>query len=38
VVRENGRQNDMEAEQKPPTDGKSYEVASLDLSGVQEDR
>jgi beta-glucosidase len=37
VVGENQGQNDVDEEQDPPTDGESHDVASLDLTGVQED-
>ena len=37
VVGENQGQNDVDEEKDPPTDGESHDVASLDLSGVQED-
>jgi beta-glucosidase len=37
VVGENQGQNDVEEEKDPPTDGEGHDVASLDLSGVQED-
>ena len=37
VVGENQGQNGVGDERDPPTDGEGYDVASLDLSGVQED-
>jgi beta-glucosidase len=37
VVGENQGQNEVDEEQDPPTDGESHDVASLDLTGVQED-
>jgi beta-glucosidase len=37
VVGENQGQNGVEEEKDPPTDGEGHDVASLDLSGVQED-
>lgn len=37
VVGENQGQNGVGEDQDPPTDGESHDVASLDLSGVQED-
>jgi beta-glucosidase len=37
VVGENQGQNDTDEAQDPPTDGESHDVASLDLTGVQED-
>jgi len=37
VVGENQGQNDVEEKQDPPTDGEGHDVASLDLTGVQED-
>src|SRR5579864_3340736 len=37
VVGENQGQNDVDEEKDPPTDGEGHDVASLDLSGVQED-
>ena len=37
VVGENQGQNDVDEVQDPPTDGESHDVASLDLTGVQED-
>jgi beta-glucosidase len=37
VVGENQGQNDIDEEQDPPTDGEGHDVASLDLTGVQED-
>jgi beta-glucosidase len=37
VVGENQGQNDVDEEKDPPTDGESHDVASLDLTGVQED-
>jgi beta-glucosidase len=37
VVGENQGQNDVEEEKDPPTDGEGHDVASLDLTGVQED-
>ena len=37
VVGENQGQNDVDEAQDPPTDGESHDVASLDLTGVQED-
>jgi beta-glucosidase len=37
VVGENQGQNDVDEAKDPPTDGESHDVASLDLSGVQED-
>ncbi|HTG57961.1 MAG TPA: glycoside hydrolase family 3 C-terminal domain-containing protein, partial [Terriglobia bacterium] len=36
VVGEQARRKDAE-DQEPPTDGEGYDVASLDLTGVQED-
>jgi len=36
VVGERARRKDAE-DQEPPTDGEGYDVASLDLTGVQED-
>jgi len=37
VVGENQGQNDVDEDQDPPTDGEGHDVASLDLTGVQED-
>jgi beta-glucosidase len=37
VVGENQGQNGVEEDKDPPTDGESHDVASLDLTGVQED-
>jgi beta-glucosidase len=37
VVGENQGQNDVDEEKDPPTDGEAHDVASLDLTGVQED-
>ncbi len=37
VVGENQGQNDADEARDPPTDGESHDVASLDLTGVQED-
>ena len=37
VVGESQGQNDVDEAQDPPTDGESHDVASLDLTGVQED-
>src|SRR5450755_1083482 len=37
VVGENQGQNDIDEEKDPPTDGEGHDVASLDLTGVQED-
>ena len=37
VVGENQGQNGVEEEKDPPTDGEGHDVASLDLTGVQED-
>ena len=37
VVGENQGQNDMDEEKDAPTDGEGHDVASLDLTGVQED-
>jgi beta-glucosidase len=37
VVGENQGQNGVDEEKDPPTDGESHDVASLDLTGVQED-
>jgi beta-glucosidase len=37
VVGENQGQNDVGEDRDPPTDGESHDVASLDLTGVQED-
>jgi beta-glucosidase len=37
VVGENQRQNDVDEEKDPPTDGEGHDIASLDLTGVQED-
>jgi beta-glucosidase len=37
VVGENQGQNGVSREKDPPTDGEGYDVASLDLTGVQED-
>jgi len=37
VVGENQGQNDVDEEKDPPTDGEGHDVASLDLTGVQED-
>jgi beta-glucosidase len=37
VVGENQGQNDVDEDKDPPTDGEGHDVASLDLSGVQED-
>ena len=37
VVGENQGQNDRDEQQDPPTDGEGHDVASLDLTGVQED-
>lgn len=36
VVGENQGQNDVDEEKDPPTDGEGHDVASLDLTGVQE--
>ena len=37
VVGENQGQNGVEEKKDPPTDGEGHDVASLDLTGVQED-
>ncbi len=37
VVGENQGQNGVDEEKDPPTDGEGHDVASLDLTGVQED-
>ena len=37
VVGENQGQNDVDEEKDPPTDGEGHDVASLDLTGVQEE-
>jgi beta-glucosidase len=37
VVGESQGQNDGDEEKDPPTDGEGHDVASLDLTGVQED-
>jgi beta-glucosidase len=37
VVGENQGHNDVDEEKDPPTDGEGHDVASLDLTGVQED-
>jgi len=37
VVGENQGNNGMDEEKDPPTDGEGYDVASLDLTGAQED-
>ena len=37
VVGESQGQNDVDEEKDPPTDGEGHDVASLDLTGVQED-
>ena len=37
VVGENQGQNGVSEEKDPPTDGEGHDVASLDLTGVQED-
>ncbi len=37
VVGENQGQNDVDEAIDPPTDGEGHDVASLDLTGVQED-
>jgi beta-glucosidase len=37
VVGENQGQNDVDEEKDPPTDGEAHDIASLDLTGVQED-
>ena len=37
VVGENQGQNDIDERKDPPTDGEGHDVASLDLTGVQED-
>jgi beta-glucosidase len=37
VVGENQGQNGVNEEKDPPTDGEGHDVASLDLTGVQED-
>jgi len=37
VVGENQGQNEVDEEKDPPTDGEGHDVASLDLTGVQED-
>jgi beta-glucosidase len=37
VVGENQGQNDVGEEKDPPTDGEGHDIASLDLTGVQED-
>jgi beta-glucosidase len=37
VVGENQGQNDVDEQKDPPTDGEGHDVASLDLTGVQED-
>ncbi len=37
VVGENQGQNGVDERKDPPTDGEGHDVASLDLSGVQED-
>jgi len=37
VVGENQGQNDVDEAKDPPTDGEGHDIASLDLTGVQED-
>src|SRR5580704_7642995 len=37
VVGENQGQNDVDEEKDPPTDGEGHDIASIDLTGVQED-
>lgn len=37
VIGENQGQNGVSREKDPPTDGEGYDIASLDLTGVQED-
>jgi beta-glucosidase-like glycosyl hydrolase len=37
VVGENQGQNEVSEQKDPPTDGEGHDVASLDLTGVQED-
>jgi beta-glucosidase len=37
VVGENQGQNDVDEDKDPPTDGEGHDIASLDLTGVQED-
>jgi beta-glucosidase len=37
VVGENQGQDDVDEEKDPPTDGEGHDIASLDLTGVQED-
>lgn len=37
VVGENQGRNEVDEEKDPPTDGEGHDVASLDLTGVQED-
>ena len=37
VVGENRGQNDVDEKEDPPTDGEGHDVASLDLTGMQED-
>jgi beta-glucosidase len=37
VVGENQGQNDVDPAKDPPTDGEGYDIANLDLTGVQED-
>ena len=37
VVGENQGQNDVAERKNPPTDGEGHDIASLDLTGVQED-
>jgi beta-glucosidase len=37
VVGENQGQNEVDEQQDPPTDGEGHDIASLDLTGVQED-
>ena len=37
VVGENQGQNGVDEEKDPPTDGEGHDIASLDLTGVQED-
>ena len=37
VVGENQGQNEIDEQKDPPTDGESHDIASLDLTGVQEE-
>jgi len=37
VVGENQGQNEVDEKKDPPTDGEGHDIASLDLTGVQED-